>query len=96
MKVKIIGIKGYNYTDKQGIAKSGMSVMAESTVMSDDDDGKGNFKRGYVVEEKFIPRSLMLTQADLEEHLGKVVDLIYTKELGDRYERLTAIVPVDE
>lgn len=94
MKVQVIGVKGYNY-EKDGVRKSGKMLICTTITAEETDDGKGNFKYGHIAcEEIFVPDRLEITKEQLIEMIGRVVDIIQEKNLGDRYERMTAIVPV--
>lgn len=97
MRVKIEGIRGYDY-EKSGIRKKGVMLEVRGTELYAQDDGKGNFKYGYLVEEVFLPRALAETTSasDLQQFIGREVDLNYAKNLGDRYERLVDISAADE
>lgn len=97
MKVKIEGIRGYDY-EKNGTRKKGIMLEVRGTELYAEDDGKGNFKYGYLVEEVFLPRSLAETTSasDLQQFIGREVDLNYAKNLGDRYERLVNISMADD
>lgn len=97
MKVKLLGIKGYNYT-KDGVQKTGITLAVQSTELLAEDDGNGNFSFGYWVDTVFLPRLLTtkISASDLQQYLGRDIELIYEKRLGDRYERLTDIKIQDE
>lgn len=97
MKVKLLGIKGYNYM-KDGVQKTGITLAVQSTELLAEDDGNGNFAFGYWVDTVFLPRHLYskVSASDLQQFIGREINLTYEKRLGDRYERLTDIVPTEE
>lgn len=50
MKVKLIGIRGYNYTDKKtGEQKQGAVLRVCSAVPYEDNDYNGNFEYGCLI-----------------------------------------------
>lgn len=97
MRVKLLGFKGYDYL-KNGERKVGISLYVQTSELFAEDDQKGNFEYGYRVDSIFLPRALYgkASPADLQQYLGREIDLIYEKRLGDRYERLTDIILVEE
>lgn len=90
MKVKVIGLEGYNYM-KDGKQKAGKLLTVCNIDHLQEDDKNGNYKFGVMADKVFIPNSLNLTQYDLIEFLGHNVDLVYERELGSRFERLVDI-----
>lgn len=92
MRVKLEGIRGYDY-EKDGKRKIGKMLEVRGTELKAEDDGHGNFCFGYLVQEIFLPNTLVskLSASDLQQFLGREIELSYVKELGDRYERLVDI-----
>lgn len=90
MKVLVLGVEGYNYT-KNGEKKQGMSLHVCSIDQISDSDGNGNFKMGQICDRVFIPRVLPYDANDLINLVGKEVELVYERQLGERFERLTGI-----
>ncbi len=90
MKVKVLCAKGYNY-EKNGQQKQGMTIDVCSADQLNESDGKGNFTAGYPAENIFIPRSLPLEANDIINLVGKEVELVYERRLGQRFEQLVAI-----
>ena len=93
MKVFVLGVTGYNYV-KDGSRKQGMSLHVCTTDVMSDSDGNGNFKCGQLTDKVFIPRTVSMDANDLINLVGKEVELVYERQLGERYERLTAIKPL--
>lgn len=102
MKVKVLSINAYDYI-KGGVRKVGMSFGVQSCDMLHEDDGAGNYRIGYPVDNVFLGsveylecRSGIYKKADLIELLGKEVELVFDKPLGARYERLVDIIVLSE
>lgn len=91
MKVKLIGIKGYDYLNKTGERKKGLCLVVESLDSLCNDDNKGNFVYGFITDTIFVPRTVSIDKDKLIEALGQQVELVYERGLGDRYERLTEV-----
>lgn len=91
MIVRLLGIRGYHYT-KDGVEKSGRSLMVCSSDAFDNDDGNGNYTYGNTVEAVFVPRMVKYPIEYFIDMIGKDIELIYDRELGSRTERLVNIV----
>lgn len=96
MKVKLLGIQGYDYM-KGDVHKSGITLAVQTSECFASDDRKGNFEYGYRVDNVFLPKDLLgkISASDLQSFLGQEIFLNYERRLGDRYERLTDIVPTE-
>ena len=91
MRVELIGIRGYNYVNKDGQRKEGTILIVKSTGALCDDDNAGNYTYGFITDNIFVPRTVSLDKDKLIEALGQQVELVYERGLGDRYERLTEV-----
>lgn len=92
MKVKLIGIRGYNYTDKKtGEQKQGAVLRVCSAVPYEDNDYNGNFEYGCRCDSIYLPRAYFDRIPDLMSNIGKVYHLVKEKQLGDSYETLTEL-----
>lgn len=96
MRVELIGIKGYNYINKEGQRKEGLILIVKSTGSLCDDDNEGNYTYGFITDNIFIPRNVSVDKEALIAALGQKIELVYERGLGDRYERLTEIKFLDE
>ncbi|MBQ8551660.1 MAG: hypothetical protein IJ428_02470 [Clostridia bacterium] len=94
MKVKVLCAKGYNY-EKNGVQKQGMTLDVCSATQENDSDGRGNFTCGYPAENIYIPRSLPIEANDLINLVGKEVELVYERKLGQKFEQLVDIKVLD-
>lgn len=90
MKVKIIGLEGYNYM-KDGKQKVGQLFTVCNIDHLEEDDHNGNYKFGVMADKVFVPIALNLSQYELLEYLGRNVDLVFERALGSRFERLVDI-----
>ena len=94
MKVKVLCAKGYNY-EKNGVQKQGMTLDVCSATQENDSDGRGNLTCGYPAENIYIPRSLPIEANDLINLVGKEVELVYERKLGQKFEQLVDIKVLD-
>lgn len=92
MKVKLIGIRGYDYVDKKtGERKQGAVLRVCSAVPYEVNDYNGNFEYGCRCDNIYLPRSYYDQISDLIANMGKVYHLVKEKQLGDSYESLTEL-----
>ena len=90
MKVLVLAATGYNYV-KDGERKTGMSLHVCNPAPLNESDGNGNFKVGQICDSVFIPRTFTLDANDLVNLVGKEVELVYERQLGSKFDRLTDI-----
>lgn len=91
MKVKVLCANGYNYIAKDGSHKEGMSIIVCTIESENTSDGNGNFTVGHRSESVRIPRSFPMDANDVINLVGKDVELVYERKLGQRYEELVDI-----
>lgn len=90
MKVLVLAVTGYNFV-KDGNRKQGMSLHVCVTQDLNESDGQGNFKFGRICDSVFVPRTFPLDANDLINLVGKEVELVYERQLGSKFDRLTDI-----
>ncbi len=96
MKVKVLNFKSYCYTDKKtGELKQGRTLGVMSLEVMKESDGKGNARIGNMIDNIFIPLTFPMEDIELAGYVGEDVELVYQRSLGERYERLADIIPVE-
>lgn len=97
MKVKVIGIQGYSYDTRAGEHKDGVTLNCLSSDPYNEDDYRGNFRVGYAMESVFVGKQLRdkYSLGYLGELVGKYAELVYERQIGQRYETLVEINPCD-
>lgn len=93
MKCMLVRVRGYNYVNKEQVRKVGRIIVVQSSSPKDENDGKGNFYYGYPTEE-IVFRNNDMPDADLLNLVGHECELVYSRNIGDKYERLVEIRPV--
>lgn len=91
MKVKVLNAQGYNYIAKDGSHKEGMSILVCTLEAENASDGTGNFIVGHRSESVRIPRTLPMNANDIINLVGKDVEIVYERKLGQRFEELVEI-----
>lgn len=91
MKVRLIGLRGYNYT-KDGEQKQGVLLRLTSLTPKEKNDGNGNFEYGLRCQNDFyLPKAYYDMLGELIERRGQPIEIITEKQLGDQYETVSAI-----
>lgn len=93
MTGKLIRVKGYNYKNKDGFQKVGRLCTIQTKETKAEDDGSGNFDYGLLTEE-IVFRNESKPTSELMELLGKEVDFVLERNIGDKYEKLVDIVAI--
>lgn len=95
MKVKILGIRGYNFKDKTtGEMRQGATLRVVSALPYNDNDNNGNFEYGCRCENKIsLPRQFWNLIPELTQAIGTdhVYRLVKEKQIGDSFETLTEL-----
>lgn len=93
MKIKIIGIRGYNYTDKKtGDQKQGAILRVVSDQPYDQNDNNGNFEYGCRCDNNiYLPRNYWNMIPVISQNLGHVFRLVKEKQLGDKFDTVTEL-----
>lgn len=96
MKCRVLCVQGYNYTSKKtGELKTGKTMWITTPDRVCSDDGHGNFTYGCPCESILIPASLNWSELDLKCLEDKLVDLIYDRVPGQKFDTLVDIQEVE-
>ena len=97
MKGHINYVNGYRYLDtKTGLMKEGMSFFATTIDQVSQNDGQGNFKFGSPSEEFRLRPPYILSPDKLIELCNHDVEIVREKPIGERFEYVVSITPLDE
>ena len=92
MNCRVLCVKGYNYPNKKtGELKIGISLDITTPDPVCRNDGNGNFIVGSPTENIRIPGDFMMATDDIIDLEGHVVDLVYDRLPGQKFERLSRI-----
>lgn len=94
MKAKFLGLETYKYTKQDGTVAEGGYLHVCSPESEETDDGRGNAVYGYLTDKIYIPRAIFndsFIRKVCTIPFGRLVDLIYTKKFGSKYDCLTDI-----
>ena len=97
MKGKISFVNSYRYVDKQtGLLKEGLSFTAQSSEKVVKNDGAGNLKIGFPTEEFRLYPPYIKSADELVALIGCDVDIVRDKQIGEKFESVVAITPLDD
>ncbi len=97
MIVQLTCVKGYNYISKKDdTQKQGLTIDVCEVNEIAESDGKGNFTYGRTCANVFIPSSLNISVDELVNLVGHKVELVYSRRLGEKFDRLVKIKKIDE
>lgn len=91
---QLLSVQCYNYS-KDGKQKQGriLTLMACDEVR--ESDGNGNAVYGYPTEEVFVPTAFGMSDIELAQLVGEVIDIRKEKRIGERWEKIVSITKVD-
>lgn len=99
MRAKFLGLETYKYKKQDGTIAEGGYLHVCSPEPEDSDDNRGNMVFGYLTDKIYIPRSIF-TDSFLRKvysiPCGSLVELVYTKKFGSKYDCLTDITLITE
>lgn len=99
MKAKLLGFETYKYTKQDGTIAEGGYLHVCSPETNETDDGRGNAVYGYLTDKIYIPRAIFnddIIMKVITIPCGSLVELVYTKKFGSKYDCLTDIMKIPE
>lgn len=97
MRGKISFVNSYRYVDKQtGLLKEGLTFTVQSSEKVVKNDGAGNLRIGFPTEDFKLYPPYIKSADELVALIGYEVDIIRDKQIGERFESVVAINPLEE
>lgn len=94
MTGQLLNVKTYNY-NKDGKQKQGRILMLMACEEVQNSDGNGNAEYGFLTEEFFVPVSFPMSDQELAQLVGCIIDIRKEKRIGERWEKIVSITKVE-